>query len=51
LEKTAKSFKLDVLGKIPLEGKLAAACDKGEIELFEGGWLTEALEKVKALLK
>ncbi len=51
LDETAKLYKLDVLGRIPIEEKLASACDRGEIELFEGAWLSKALEKVNALLK
>ena len=29
--------------------KLAAACDRGLIETFEGDWLAKAVEKVEAL--
>lgn len=51
LEKTARTFKLDILGRIPLDPKLAAACDRGMIELFEGEWLSNAVNKIDALLK
>ena len=30
---------LKVIGKLPMDPKLAAACDAGMIELFEGDWL------------
>ena len=41
----AKAKDIPVLGRIPFEPKLAAACDAGMIELFDGDWLKEA-EKV-----
>ena len=40
---------LEVLGRIPIDPKLAAACDKGLIEAFEGDWLDKAVEKVEQL--
>ncbi len=51
LEATIKDFNLEVLGRIPLDAKLAAACDKGMIELFDGDWLNKAVEKVKNIVK
>ena len=32
---------IPVLAKLPIHSKLAAACDTGMIELFEGAWLDE----------
>lgn len=49
LEETAKMFNLDILGRIPLDAKLAAACDRGMIELFDGNWLDKAIEKINAI--
>jgi Mrp family chromosome partitioning ATPase len=49
LEDTAKKYHLDILGRIPLDTKLAAACDKGMIELFDGNWLDKAVEKINAI--
>ncbi len=40
---------LDVIGKLPIDPKLAAACDKGMIELFEGDWLADAVKKLETL--
>lgn len=51
LEDVAKEYKLDVLGRIPLDANLAAACDKGKIELFNGNWLDKAMEKINAIEK
>ena len=39
IEEIAKKHNLKVLAKLPIDPKLAAACDKGMIELFEGDWL------------
>ena len=46
IDQTAQKFGFEVLGKIPVDPKLAAACDKGAIELFEGGWLDAAADKI-----
>jgi hypothetical protein len=35
-----------VLGRLPVNGKLAAACDKGLVELFEGDWLDDAIRMI-----
>ena len=40
---------LEVLGKLPINPELAAACDKGLIELYEGDWLDEAVKKLESL--
>lgn len=39
IEEVAAQHGLEVLGRLPIDPKLAAACDKGMIELFEGDWL------------
>lgn len=49
LEDTAKKYHLDILGRIPLDTKLATACDKGMIELFDGNWLDKAIDKINAI--
>ena len=46
LTEAAKEWDLPILGRIPMTIKLAAACDKGTIELFDGPWLDQALEKI-----
>ena len=43
-EEVAAKFGLPLLGRIPINPKLAAACDAGLIELFEGNWLDSALQ-------
>lgn len=49
IEETAKQYNVPVLAKIPVNPKLAAAVDKGAIELFEGNWLDNAVKAVAAL--
>ena len=49
IEETAKENGTEVLGRIPINPKLASACDAGLIELFEGDWLDGAAEKVFSL--
>ena len=47
---TAKDFSIDTVCEIPMNQKLAAACDKGAIELFEGDWLDKMADKVEKTL-
>lgn len=49
LEEVAKAHNLPILGRIPMNPKLAGACDKGMVELFEGDWLQPAVDAVLAL--
>ncbi len=49
IEETAAQYGLPVLGRIPINPKLAAACDKGMVELFEGDWLEPAVRAILAL--
>lgn len=44
-----KDFNLPLLGQLPINPKLAAACDAGMIELFEGAWLEPAADAIVAL--
>ena len=41
VEDIAKEYGILNIAKLPLNPKLAAACDAGLIELFEGNWLDE----------
>ena len=45
-EETAEKHGLKVLGSLPVNPKLAAACDAGLIELFDGPWLDEAVKTI-----
>lgn len=44
----AAEFGYDVLGKIPLDSKLSALCDKGIIELMENEYLDKAADIIEA---
>ena len=48
LEEVAEEYGLKVLGRLPIAPKLAAQCDAGQIESFEGKWLEEAADAVAA---
>lgn len=45
----ANELGIDTVCKIPIDQKLASACDKGMIELFEGDWLNMLLKKIAEL--
>ena len=47
----AKEYVVKMLAQIPIEPKLAAAADKGMIELFEGDWLSEVETILKDMIK
>ena len=46
IEKTAEAFGIPATARLPINRKLAAACDEGMIELFEGDWLDELFSKI-----
>ena len=49
IEEIAKEFDIPTTAQLPINPKLAGACDKGMIELFEGDWLeklADAVEKI-----
>ncbi|MGV8905597.1 MAG: iron-sulfur cluster carrier protein MrpORP [Acetobacterium sp.] len=39
IEEIAQKHQLEVLARMPIDPKIAASCDKGMIELFDGDWL------------
>lgn len=47
----AQRHGLKMLGELPVNPKLAAACDKGMIELFDGDWLDGLADEAENLLK
>ena len=48
LDAVAAEYGLPILGRIPMDPALASQCDNGLIELFEGDYLAEAADAVKA---
>lgn len=49
IEEVAAKYDLKVLGRLPIDPTLAASCDNGVIELFEGGWLDAAADLIETL--
>lgn len=46
LEEIAAKHGIPVIARLPIDPKLAAAADKGTVELFEGNWLDEMTEQI-----
>jgi len=49
IDQIAEKYGIDTVAKIPIDPKLASACDNGNIEDFEGDWLNNIFEKIKNL--
>jgi Mrp family chromosome partitioning ATPase len=49
IEELAKTHKIPLSAKLPIDPKLAAACDKGMIELFEGNYLDGIADRLETL--
>jgi len=49
-DETAEKFALKVLAKIPIDPKIAAAIDKGEVENLTGLWLADAAKEIETKL-
>ena len=50
IDETAAQFGYDVLGKLPIDYRLAALCDKGAIELCEETYLSAAADAIETKL-
>lgn len=51
VDEVAAAHDLPVLGRIPMNEKLALACDNGLMERFEGTWLDAAADAVEKCVK
>ena len=47
INEIASKYGYEVLGKLPMDSKLAALCDKGIIELMENDYLDSAVEEIE----
>ncbi len=47
IDSIAKRHQVDVLAKMPIDSKLAGACDKGLIELFDANWLDGVADRLE----
>ena len=46
VEEVARDMGIPVCARLPINPKLAAACDKGMIELFDGNWLDPIVDAI-----
>ena len=46
IDEIAKEYNLDVLGRIPIDPKIAEACDAGQVEKIDAVWLKDAVDKL-----
>ena len=46
MDEAAVKFGIDAVAKMPIDPKFAKACDNGEIEEVEGGWLDSIADKL-----
>lgn len=51
LDETARESGIEILGRIPIDSKLAATCDAGMIELFDGNPLESVGRKLDEMAK
>lgn len=49
IDEIAAKYNIDTVCKLPMDNKLAAGCDAGAIELFEGDWLDKLADCVENL--
>ncbi len=49
IEETAAKYQIPLIAKLPINPKLAAACDRGMIELYEGDWLDQLADSLEKL--
>jgi Mrp family chromosome partitioning ATPase len=49
IEETAAKYEIPLTAKLPINPKLAAACDRGMIELYEGDWLDQLADSLEKL--
>ncbi len=49
IENIAEKHQIPNIAKLPIDPKLAAACDAGMIEYFDGRWLDEMFAKIKEI--
>lgn len=47
IEEIAKEHEIHTFVKLPINSKLAAACDRGMIELFDGDWLDKIADVIE----
>lgn len=51
VDKIAEKYGIQTVARLPIDPKLAAACDAGLIELFDGSWLDNVMKKLASMNK
>lgn len=46
IEEVAKEHNIQLIAKMPIEPRIASACDNGDIEQFEGEWLDNLVKEL-----
>lgn len=49
IDSIANEFEINTISKLPIDPRIAEACDKGEIESFEGNWLDSIVDILENL--
>lgn len=49
LEETALQYNLRILDRLPIDPRLAQACDQGTLELYGGALLSDALDAIRSI--
>lgn len=49
IDQLAAKFGIDTVSQIPMDPKLASACDQGRIEWFAGDWLNQMADKLEKI--
>ena len=51
VNEVATKYGYEIIGKLPMDARLASLCDKGIIELMENDYLDDAADKIEKLTK
>jgi Mrp family chromosome partitioning ATPase len=49
IQEIADKNGIKTIAKLPIDPKIAAACDKGMVELFDGEWLSDMVKMLEGL--
>lgn len=50
IDELAKEYNIPLVAKMPVNPKLASACDRGMLELYDGNWLDKIADKIEQML-
>ena len=49
IDEIAEKYNIKNVSKLPMDSRLAAACDAGTVELFDGNWLDNMANYIENL--